>query len=86
MRIQPEYLTRLRQEYPEAFLVVHPECRPEVIGQADEVLSIGGICRYAKRKDITEMIVGTEMGIIHRFKKENPGKKFIPASYAGHLP
>jgi len=50
MRIQPEYLTRLRQEYPEAFLVVHPECRPEVIGQADEVLSIGGFADMRSEK------------------------------------
>jgi quinolinate synthase len=80
MRIQPEHITRLKQEYPEARAVVHPECRPEVIAVADEVLSTGGMCRYARREDVSEMIVGTEIGIIHRLKKESPGKKFIPAS------
>jgi len=80
MRIQPEHITRLKQEYPKARAVVHPECRPEVIAVADEVLSTGGMCRYARREDVSEMIVGTEIGIIHRLKKENPGKKFIPAS------
>ncbi|MFB0556934.1 MAG: quinolinate synthase NadA [Dehalococcoidia bacterium] len=80
LRIRPEDLTRLRQEYPQAKVVVHPECRPEVINLADEVLSTGGICRYARREDITQMIVGTEIGIIHRLRKENPGKRFIPAS------
>lgn len=80
MKILPEHITGLRQEHPQAMVVVHPECRPEVIGLADEVLSTGGICRYAGRKDVSQMIVGTETGIIHRLRKENPGKEFIPAS------
>ncbi|MFC1903560.1 quinolinate synthase NadA [Chloroflexota bacterium] len=79
-RIRPEHITRLRQEYPEAKVVVHPECRPEVTALADEVLSTGGMIRYARNEDVNELIVGTEMGIIHRLKKENPGKKFIPIS------
>lgn len=80
VRIQPEHIVRLREEYPQAKVVVHPECRPEVIALADEVLSTGGMCRYARRSEVKEMIVGTEMGIIHRLKKENPDKKFIPVS------
>jgi len=80
MRIQPEHITQLRQEYPQAKVVVHPECRPEVIALADEVLGTGGMCRYATREGISQMIVGTEVGIIHRLRKENPGKEFIPAS------
>ncbi len=80
IRIQPQYITNLRQEHPQAKVVVHPECRPEVIALADEVLSTGGMCRYANRSEVKEMIVGTEIGIIHRLRKENPGKKFIPAS------
>ena len=80
LRIHPENIMQLRQEYPQAKVVVHPECRPEVIALADEVLSTGGMCRYARQEDVTQMIVGTEIGIIHRLRKENPGKKFIPAS------
>jgi quinolinate synthase len=80
VRIKPERIKELKQEYPQARVVVHPECRPEVIALADEVLSTGGMCRYAQRDEVREMIVGTEMGIIHRLKKENPGKKFIPIS------
>ncbi len=80
VRIQPQHLTELRQEYPQAKVVVHPECRPEVIALADEILSTGGLCRYANRSEVKEIIVGTEIGIIHRLRKENPGKKFIPAS------
>jgi len=78
--IRPERIRELRQEYPQAKVVVHPECTPEVIALADEVLSTGGMCRYAQRDDVREMIVGTEVGIIHRLKKENPVKRFIPVS------
>ena len=80
VRIKPERIKELKREYPQAKVVVHPECTPEVIALADEVLSTGGMCRYAQRDEVREMIVGTEVGIIHRLKKENPGKRFIPVS------
>ncbi len=76
-RIHPTHILRLKEEYPEAKVAVHPECRPEVIALADEVLSTSGIIRYAGREDVKDLIVGTELGIIYRLKKENPGKKFI---------
>lgn len=78
IRILPEHITRLREEYPQAKVVVHPECRPDVIALADEVFSTGGMCRFARQTDAKEIIVGTEIGILHRLRKENPGKKFIP--------
>jgi len=80
VRIKPERIKELKREYPQAKVVVHPECRPEVIALADEVLSTGGMCRYAQRDEVREMVVGTELGIIHRLRKENPGKSFIPVS------
>jgi len=80
MKIVPKHIKELRQEYPQAKVVVHPECRAEVIALADQVLSTGGMCRYARREDVSQMIVGTEVGIIHRLRKENPGKRFVPAS------
>lgn len=80
VRIKPERIKALRQEYPRAKVVVHPECTPEVIALADEVASTSGMCRYARRDDVREMVVGTEVGIIHRLRKENPGKRFIPVS------
>jgi len=79
-KIMPEDILRQRQLFPRAKVVVHPECRPETISLADEVLSTGGMCRYARRDDVSELIIGTETGIIHRLAKENPGKKFVPAS------
>ena len=80
LRILPEDIIRRKDEYPQAPVVVHPECRPDVIALADEALSTSGIIRYAGREDVSELIVGTEVEIIHRLSKENPGKKFIPAS------
>ncbi len=80
VRIKPEKIEELRQEHPQAKVVVHPECRPEVITLADEVASTSGMCRYARRDEVREMVIGTELGIIHRLRKENPGKRFIPVS------
>lgn len=80
MSILPQEVERLREENPGAKVMVHPECRPEVQALADEVTSTGGMCRYARQADAETMIVGTEVGIIHRLRKENPDKTFIPAS------
>jgi len=80
VKILPEDILRRKKEHPGAKVVVHPECRPDVIALADEALSTSGIIRYAARPDVTELIVGTEVEILHRLNKENPGKKFIPAS------
>ncbi len=79
-RIRSQDITRLKQEYPQAKVVVHPECTPEVTALADEVLSTGGICRFARDTAAVDIIVGTEIGILHRLRKENPDKRFIPAS------
>jgi len=79
-RIQPQHVIRLKQEYPQAEVIVHPECHPEVISLADVVLSTGGMCRYVKETTAEDIIVGTEIGIIHRLRKESPGKRFIPVS------
>jgi len=77
-RIRPEHIEQLRREYPNAVVVVHPECKPDVIALADRVFSTSGMIRFAQQEDVKEMVVGTESGIIHRLKKENPGKRFIP--------
>lgn len=77
-RILPEHILNLKNKYPDAAVVAHPECRPEVHEMADAVLSTGGMIRYAKDPKVRQMIVATETGIIHRLQKENPGKEFIP--------
>ncbi len=80
VKIIPEDIIALKKTYPDARVVVHPECRPDVIALADKALSTGGILRYAREPEIKQLIVGTELGILHRLRKENPGKEFIPAS------
>ncbi len=79
-RIQPQDILRQKTLHPQAKVMVHPECRPEVSALADAVLSTGGMTRYARETDAKEIIVGTEVGIIYRLKKENPDKSFIPAT------
>ncbi len=79
-RITKEDVLKMKKEYPQAKVMVHPECRPEVAALADRVLSTGGMCRYARESDARQIIVGTEIGIIYRLKKESPQKAFIPLS------
>ena len=67
-----------RAEHPQAEVLVHPECRPEVIDEADFTYSTAGMGRHAKASDAREFIIGTEVGMIHRLKKENPDKEFYP--------
>ncbi len=80
MRIVPEHIERLKKLYPDARVLVHPEAQLDVIDLADEVLSTGGMVRYAKESGTEKIIVGTEMGLIYRLSKENPEKTFIPVS------
>jgi len=61
-------------------VVSHPECSRAVRHLSDQVLSTEGMCRFVKHSDVREVIVATELGILHRMKKENPGKVFYPAS------
>lgn len=69
-----------RVEHAKAEVLVHPECRPEVIDEADFVCSTAGMGKHAIASDAREFIIGTEMGMIHRLKKENPQKEFYPLS------
>ena len=69
-----------RSLHPGAPVMVHPECAKDVREAADHALSTGGMCRFARESDEKEFIVGTEVGILHRLRKENPGKAFYPVS------
>lgn len=79
-RIMPENILQAREAHPQAKVLAHPECRPELTALADIVTSTEGMCKYAKNSMETEFIIGTEIGIIHRLKKENPAKSFYPVS------
>jgi len=69
-----------KNKYPRALFAAHPECTSDVLAMADFVGSTGGILRYARECDAKEIIIGTEMGVMHQLKKQNPEKTFIPAS------
>ncbi|MDD5600828.1 MAG: quinolinate synthase NadA [Actinomycetota bacterium] len=73
-------ILRLKNEHPTAEVLVHPECPPDVIDIADEVTSTGGMLKYVKKSQKKNFIIGTEIGIIHRLKKENPNKNFYSAA------
>jgi quinolinate synthase len=73
-----EQVRAARAEHPLAEVLVHPECRPEVIDEADFTYSTAGMGRHAKASAAREFIIGTEVGMIHRLKKENPDKEFYP--------
>ena len=62
--------------HPEALLLVHPECRPEVVKAADYVGSTTGIMNFAKNSDQKEFIIGTETSILEHLQFECPDKKF----------
>ncbi|MFH2070990.1 MAG: quinolinate synthase NadA [Elusimicrobiota bacterium] len=80
VKILPEDVSAAKKAHPGARVMVHPECRSDVIDMADAVISTSGMVRYVKEADGREFIIGTETGLIHRLKKENPGKEFFPAS------
>ncbi len=61
-----------------AEILVHPECRPEVVDLADRVFSTAGMGKYAKTSSVEEFIIGTEVGMLYRLKKECPEKRFYP--------
>ena len=69
-----------RENYPQAPIVVHPECKPEVTWAADQVLSTGKMLKYAQTSEHTQIVVGTETGILYRLQQENPEKEFYPLS------
>jgi len=79
-RFTPQEVSAARAKHPEAEVLVHPECRPEVIDAADFVYSTAGMGRHARSSSAREFIIGTEVGMIYRLKKENPGKRFYALS------
>ena len=68
--------------HPNAVFLVHPECRPEVVAQADYVGSTTGIMKYARNSEAKEFIIGTENSIVEHLQFECPDKQFYPLSVA----
>ena len=79
-RLTPKMSADARAAHPGAPVMVHPECPKDVREAADEQLSTGGMCRFARESDAQTILVGTEVGILHRLRKENPDKTFVSVS------
>ncbi len=74
-----ERLLKLKEEYPDAKVLAHPECKKSLVMLADKVGSTAALIKYAVDSDEKIFIVATESGIIHELRKRCPGKTFIPA-------
>ncbi len=75
--IKKEDLERAKQAHPNAIVLVHPECTPDVVRLADYVGSTSGIIDYASKNKAQEFLIGTEIGIFYVLQKKNPGKYFF---------
>jgi quinolinate synthase len=71
---------RVKETWPGAPFLAHPECNPAVLAEADFVGSTTAILRFARESIAETIIIGTERGIFYSLKKESPGKRFVPAS------
>ena len=78
-RLTAAAIARARAAHPGAVVMVHPECPADVRAAADKVLATGAMCACARTSPVAEFILGTEVGILHRLRRENPGKLFHPA-------
>ncbi len=85
-RITPDAVRQARRDHPNAKVIVHPECTPDVTAVADEVASTAGILRYAISSTAKEFVIGTEIGLLHRLAIENPGKFFYPVTRFADCP
>jgi len=80
--ISVEDIEKEKKKHPNAVIMAHPECTPDVIDVADKVASTEGMVRYAKESNEKEFIVATEIGLCYRMSKEMPDKKFYCLSHA----
>lgn len=80
--IRKEEILKIKKMHPNSQILVHPECRPEIIDISDYVLSTNGMVNHVKNTDIKEFIIGTEKELCYRLKNENPDKIFFPLKSA----
>ncbi len=79
-QLEPEQVRLAKKLHPDARILVHPECRPEVIDLADAALSTSQMLRYVRASSCQSFIIGTEQGLLHRLHLDNPGKSFYLVS------
>ena len=75
--VTPQQVIAAREEHPGAPIMVHPECRPDVVDLADAVLSTSQMLTYAAENPASEFVVITESGLVHALEKSAPGKRFF---------
>jgi quinolinate synthase len=83
--ISPENVRTTRTAYPQALVVVHPECKPEVVGLADAVCSTGGMFDFVASSNHKEFIVVTEEGMLYPLRKAHPDRTFYPVKAGGMI-
>ncbi|HEX9709699.1 MAG TPA: quinolinate synthase NadA, partial [Candidatus Thermoplasmatota archaeon] len=77
-----EELSTIRAQHPEAEVIVHVECPPDVIDMADHAFSTGGMMRHVRESPKREFIIATERDMVYALKRDNPGKVFHTAARA----
>ncbi len=75
-RIRKDEVLKMRALHPDAVLLVHPECKPDIVALADFVGSTKQIIDFARNSVARKFIIGTEMGVLHQLQKDSPDKKF----------
>ncbi|MDP8223219.1 MAG: quinolinate synthase NadA [Candidatus Lernaella stagnicola] len=76
--VRAEHVRAAKAKYPDAVVLVHPECRPEVTALADIVVSTSGMLEWIKTTDATRALIGTEIGMLHPLARANPNVELIP--------
>lgn len=79
-KLKVQDIQKAKEQHPDAFVLVHPECRPDVVALADKVFSTSGMIKFAQQSEAREFIIATESGILHQLKKKCPDKQFYMAS------
>ncbi len=77
IRITAQDILKAKEKYPNAPFIVHPECPPDVIDLADHVCSTSGYSPYIAKSPADTFIIGTEVGMIFKLKKDHPAKRFV---------
>ncbi|HJW75205.1 MAG TPA: quinolinate synthase NadA [Thermoleophilia bacterium] len=84
--IRPEDIVAGREQHPDAVVMAHPECPPEVLALADAIASTSGMLRRPETDPAQTFIVATELGLIERLKMLYPGRTFVAASRRAYCP
>lgn len=84
--ISAENVRKAKESRPNALVLVHPECKKEVLELADYIGSTSGIIKYATESDNKEFIICTEMGVFYELNQKNPEKKFYSVGHRQFCP